>query len=252
MGKTTVWDQRVADASTETLFEELMRSDFPNQSMERFLIRHIPTKDGEDWSEQLARELDVSSTTVRNRVRVPAEKHRESYLAIAVFLNLDAESTDLFLTKLAKTTRLYSRNMTDAPYFRLIHNRARFEMECPRQDGEPIPHWVRRAMPESFLEDSSAKLHEWLQPFFKRKGWKLTQLANDTGIEEDVFRKRERRCFAGNREAVLAAAVSLGMTEDETNHFLSILKPICFAHGKNSPTSSTEIKKCRRNACPST
>lgn len=237
MGETTVWDQIVAGESTETLFEELLWGDFPNQSMERFLIQHIPTKDGADWSEQLARELDVSSTTVRNRVRVPAEKHRESYLAIAVFLKLDAESTDLFLTKLAKTTRLYSRNMTDAPYFRLIHNRARFEMECPRQDGEPIPRWIRRAMPESFLEDSSAKLHEWLQPFFKRKGWKLTQLANDTGIEEDVFRKRERRCFAGSRETALAVAVSLEMTEEEINHFLSM----CMCEGPSRLDSSNSL-----------
>lgn len=219
MGDTTMWDESFQNASKETLFRNLMQKEFPCQGLERFLADRLPRKDGLDWSEQLACELGITSMSVRNHVKTLSEKNRETYLAIAVYLGLDEEQTDQFLTRLAKTGKLYARNRSDMPYYRLIHARTRFEQECPRQNGESIPQWVRRAMPECFLEQ---RLDAWLQPFIRRKFRKFSQLANDTGILEKKLRDWKQDCFMGKREAALAVAVSLEMSVDEANQFLSL------------------------------
>lgn len=222
MGKTEMWDMSFQNLPKETLFRKLLQKDFPCQGFEQFLANCLPRKDGLDWAEQLARELGVSAQTIRNHVGTPSEKNRETYLAIAVYLGLDGEQADQFLTRFAKTGKLYARSFSDAPYYQLIHKRARFEQECPRQDGESIPHWVRRAIPESYPEQQAAALEAWLQPFFRRKFRKFSQLADNAGILEEDLRRWKQNCFTGRREAALAVAVSLGMSVDETNQLLSL------------------------------
>lgn len=56
----------MADMSTDRLFQYIMRDDYPDWSMEQFLGQCLLTKDGEDWSAQLAREPGVSSVSDEN------------------------------------------------------------------------------------------------------------------------------------------------------------------------------------------